>query len=61
MTSQSLELSQISLLEVPMGAFRERKWVTWSLLLADLAALEFSLVLAYFFRLALLPWLPVYL
>src|SRR5215831_4646418 len=59
MTPQSLELTQISLLEAPKEAFRERKWVSWSLLLADIVALQCSLVLAYFVRLALFGWIPI--
>ena len=61
MTPQSLELSHLSILSVPKSAFRERKWVSWSLLFGDLVALQFALIAGYFLRLALLGWWPVYL
>ena len=62
MSSQSVGLAQISILDVPKSAFRESKWVSWLLLLGDIAALEISLLLGYLVRLALsLPWWPIHL
>ena len=39
--------------------FRERHWVPWSIAIADIAALEVSVVLAYFLRMALGSWFPI--
>ncbi len=63
MTSPSVEVAQLSTLDRSAAAFtfKERKWVPWSLLFGDIAALQFALVLAYLVRQALLPWWPVYL
>lgn len=61
MTPQSLELDQISILDAPESVFKERKWVSWSLLLCDLAALQCALLFGYVVRLALVAWWPIHL
>jgi len=59
MTPQSIELAELAVVEAPTAAIRERKWVAWMLLLGDVAALEFALLLGCLLRLALLGWWPV--
>src|SRR5690348_14600917 len=61
MTPQSLELAPISVLDVPASGFKERKWVSWLLLLGDFAALQFAFLIAYFIRLGLLVWWPIHM
>src|SRR5579872_2171735 len=61
MTPQSLEVAQLSVFDPSTVAIRERKWASWVLLLGDVAALEFALLLGYLLRLALLGWWPVHL
>jgi Undecaprenyl-phosphate galactose phosphotransferase WbaP len=61
MTPQSIELAQLSVFDPSSFAIKERKWVSWVLLLSDVVALEFALLLGHFLRLALLGWWPVHI
>ena len=61
MTPQSVEFAQLEVLDSPTVAFKERRWVAWSLLLGDVAALQVALVLAYFVRHTFIGWWPVHL
>jgi len=61
MTPQSVELATIAVLDTPKSEFKERKWVSWSLLLTDIAALELALFLGFLMRRALVGWWPIHL
>lgn len=60
MTPQSLELTQVSVFDPSTVAWKERKWVSWLLLLGDVTALQGALLLGYLLRLVLLAWWPMH-
>ena len=61
MTPETVEFAQISVLDVPKSAFKERKWVSWALLMGDILALQFALLLGCFARIAISGWWPIHL
>jgi Undecaprenyl-phosphate galactose phosphotransferase WbaP len=61
MTPRPLELTSVSIFDVPAPAFKECRWTSWLLLLGDFVALEFALLIAYFVRLGLQPWWPIHI